>query len=63
MFALKFHGFGWRGNGLRYGFLAASALLLALLGGRAIPLVVVLYVLVSVVKRFVCSATDCGQEG
>ena len=63
MFALKFHGFGWHGNGLRYGFLAASALLLALLGGRAIPLVVVLYVLVSVVKRFVCSATDCGQEG
>ena len=40
-----------------------SALLLALLGGRAIPLVVVLYVLVSVAKRFVCSATDCGQEG
>ncbi|WP_302237358.1 CDP-diacylglycerol--serine O-phosphatidyltransferase [uncultured Alistipes sp.] len=63
MFALKFHGFGWRDNGLRYGFLAASALLLALLGGRAIPLVVVLYVLVSVAKRFVCSATDCGQEG
>ena len=52
MFALKFHGFGWRGNELRYLFLAAGALLLALLGGRAVPLVIVLYILVSVARRF-----------
>ena len=28
MFALKFKHFGWKGNGLRYGFILASALLL-----------------------------------
>ena len=33
MFALKFHGFGWRGNELRYSFLAAGAALIVLLRG------------------------------
>ena len=62
MFALKFHGFGWAGNELRYGFLAVSAVLLLLLGGRAIPLIVVLYVLVSAVRHFAAPATDCRKE-
>lgn len=61
MFALKFHGFGWRGNGVRYGFLAGSLLLLLLLRGVAIPLVVVLYVLVSVAVRVACPPS--GQTG
>ncbi len=62
MFALKFHGFGWAGNELRYGFLAVSAVLLVVLGGRAIPLIVVVYLLVSAVKHFVCPARDCEKE-
>ena len=48
MFALKFQGFGWRGNELRYSFLAASALLLALLGSFAIPAIILLYIALSI---------------
>ena len=62
MFALKFHGFGWAGNELRYTFLAVSAVLLVALGGRAIPLIVVIYVLISAVKHFASPATDCRKE-
>lgn len=61
MFALKFHGFGWAGNELRYAFLAVSAVLLLVLGGRAIPLIVVVYILVSAVKHFAQPAKDCGK--
>ena len=37
MFALKFHGFGWRGNELRYIFLATSAVLIIFLRAYSIP--------------------------
>lgn len=47
MFALKFKGFGWRGNELRYLFLAASAAMILLLRLYALPAVVALYVLLS----------------
>lgn len=47
MFALKFHGFGWRGNELRYAFLLASAVLIAVLRLCSIPAIVALYVSVS----------------
>lgn len=50
MFALKFHGFGWRGNELRYLFIAASIVLAVVLRVRAVPVVVVLYILVSTVR-------------
>ncbi len=49
MFALKFHGFGWQGNELRYTFLAACAVLALVLRLWAVPAVVALYVAVSVV--------------
>lgn len=48
MFALKFKTYGWRGNEIRYSFIAVSALLLALLGLGGFSAVIVLYVIVSV---------------
>lgn len=54
MFSLKFHGFAWRGNRLRYLFLAVCAVLVVCLRTYSIPLVVVLYIAVSAVRRTVC---------
>ena len=54
MFALKFHGFGWRGNELRYGFILVSAALLLWLGGLAVPFVILLYIAISLVRSAVC---------
>jgi len=48
LFALKFKSFGWKGNEVRYSFLLAAVLLLATLGVLGVPLVVALYVLLSV---------------
>ena len=50
MFALKFHGFGWTGNRLRYLFLGACVVLILTLGAYAIPAIFVLYVVVSLVR-------------
>ena len=46
MFALKFHGFGWRGNEVRYLFLLASIVLIIILRTYAIPVIIVLYIVV-----------------
>lgn len=67
MFALKFHGFGWRGNGLRYAFIALSIALLALLRVWAVPSIIVLYILISVVRSLACRnkctpAADAGAR-
>ncbi|MDE7123674.1 MAG: CDP-alcohol phosphatidyltransferase family protein [Alistipes sp.] len=50
MFSLKFHGFGWQGNEVRYPFLVACAVLLAALRAWAIPAIIVLYVAISTVR-------------
>ncbi len=50
MFSLKFHGFGWQGNELRYTFLVACCVLLAALRAWAIPAIIVLYVAISTVR-------------
>ena len=55
LFALKFKGFGWRGNELRYSFLLLCAALLAVLRLYAIPLIIVLYVLLSIGRALVCA--------
>lgn len=54
MFALKFHGFGWRGNRLRYLFIGGSIVLLAVLRVWAVPAIIVLYILVSTVRWMAC---------
>ena len=51
MFALKFKGFGWPGNEIRYGFLLASLAGLIAVGARALPFIVPAYVLISVVRN------------
>ncbi len=51
LFALKFKSFGGAGNQRRFLFMALSAGLLLLLRAAAVPLVVLLYVLLSVPRR------------
>lgn len=51
LFALKFKNFGWRGNRRRFVFMALAAVLLLFLQAAAVPLVVLLYVLLSVPRR------------
>jgi CDP-diacylglycerol--serine O-phosphatidyltransferase len=48
IFSLKFKHLGWKGNQLRFMLLALSALLLILLSLSAVPLIIMLYVLMSV---------------
>lgn len=49
LMAFKFKAYGWRGNEVKYVFLIASVLLLLLLQYAAIPLVIALYILLSLV--------------
>ncbi|MGL4598289.1 MAG: CDP-alcohol phosphatidyltransferase family protein [Bacteroidia bacterium] len=51
LFALKFKSFGWAGNEIRWTFLLASVLLLVLLQYAGLPLIIILYVLMSVVNN------------
>ena len=53
MFALKFKGFGIKGNEIKYLFLLLSLLLLLLMQYTAIPLILVLYILLSLIQNFV----------
>ena len=48
LFALKFKSFGWAQNRITYSFLIASVLLLLFLQFAAIPLIILLYILVSI---------------
>lgn len=50
MFSLKFHGFAWRGNAIRYLFLAACVVLIAVLRLYALPTIILLYILVSAIR-------------
>lgn len=60
MFAFKFAHYGWKGNEIRYSFLAAGAVLLAVWQFRAVPVVVALYVVVSLVRWVACRAhSEC----
>lgn len=61
MFALKFHGFGWKGNGLRYTFILVSAVMAVVLRGYAVPLIIVLYILISLFRGLACRANGCGK--
>ncbi len=53
LFALKFKSFGWKGNEIRWSFLAAAVLLLVTLQFVGIPLAIVLYIFMSVVNNLV----------
>jgi CDP-diacylglycerol--serine O-phosphatidyltransferase len=49
MFSLKFAGFGWRGNGLRYCFLIAAAATVAVFGVAGVAMAIGGYVVVSAI--------------
>ena len=48
IFSMKFKNLGWKGNELRYVLLACSVILLILFSLSAIPLIIILYVLMSI---------------
>ena len=47
MFSLKFRGFGWKGNELRYLFMLFSLALLVIFGVEAFQLIIGLYIVIS----------------
>lgn len=51
MFNLKFKNLGWNGNEIRYGFLGSAVVLTALLGVGALPVIIMLYVLISIIAK------------
>lgn len=52
IFALKFKNFSWEDNKMRFTFLAISALLIVLLKFAALPLIIILYIGLSLIDRF-----------
>ncbi len=56
MFSLKFKGWGWRENALRYLFIVASAALVVMLGVAGVAAAIGLYIVASVVRAAVCGA-------
>lgn len=53
LFALKFKSFGWRPNKVQYIFLILSLLSIAFLQFTGIPLVIILYIILSVVHNLI----------
>jgi CDP-diacylglycerol--serine O-phosphatidyltransferase len=51
LFALKFKNFGWADNRLRYIFLIIAAVLLILFQVVAVPFIILLYILLSVINN------------
>jgi CDP-diacylglycerol---serine O-phosphatidyltransferase len=51
LFALKFKNFTWKTNKLVYGFLLISVVLMIALHFAAIPLIILLYILISIVNN------------
>ncbi len=56
MFSLKFSGFGWKGNEIQYLFIAVSLILLIILQEIALPVIILLYLLLSI--TLLLSKTD-----
>ena len=50
MFALKFKGFGWQGNEIRYSFIALCAVLIAAITRYAVPAIILLYIIISAIR-------------
>lgn len=59
MFALKFKGFGWQGNELRYLFIIASALIIAFVPLYSVAIIITLYIVVSTVKWLFSKKGEC----
>ncbi|MFN4146115.1 MAG: CDP-diacylglycerol--serine O-phosphatidyltransferase [Runella sp.] len=52
LFALKFKNFAWQGNEIQFVFLGISLILLIFLNVAAIPIIIGLYLLLSLVRMF-----------
>lgn len=50
MFALKFKGFGWQGNEIRYSFIALCVVLIAAFTRYAVPAIIMLYIIISAIR-------------
>ena len=50
MFALKFKGFGLKGNEIRYGFILFSLIMIIAFTQYAIPTIILTYILVSAIR-------------
>ena len=59
MFALKFKGFSWQGNELRYLFILASALIIAFVPLYSVAIIITLYIVVSTVKWLFSKKGEC----
>ena len=57
LFALKFKGFGLRGNMLRYGFLAVALLIIIFVPTYSVLAIIVLYIVLSTL-RWLCCRSD-----
>jgi len=53
LFSLKFKGFKWKGNQIRFAFLGIAAGLIGWLQFMGIPLVIILYILLSIINNLV----------
>ncbi|MBP3481954.1 MAG: CDP-alcohol phosphatidyltransferase family protein [Alistipes sp.] len=62
MFSLKFDGFGWKGNELRYIFLVAAASLIIFDYRYSVTAIIVIYIAVSFVRWIVRLRKSCGTE-
>jgi CDP-diacylglycerol---serine O-phosphatidyltransferase len=51
LFALKFKSFSWKGNEIRYSFLAVSVILIPLLKFWSLPIIILLYLVLSVINN------------
>lgn len=51
LFSLKFKDYKWTNNKIRFSFIGASVILLLLLKIIALPLIIILYVLISVIEN------------
>jgi len=58
LLAMKFKSFGWKGNGVRYTFLIISLILLIILQPVAIPIILSLYVLISIIDNLFLSKNE-----
>lgn len=58
LFALKFTSFKWKGNEIRYSFLLTSLILILTLWVWAIPIIVILYILLSIINNKVKGITN-----
>lgn len=55
MFSLKFQGFGWKGNEIRFIFLAMAVCAIFLFKEYCVPAIIVLYIVTSLVRNLVRS--------